>query len=273
LKQMKGFALACVLLSAVLVSGLVTPKTEAELDAAHDWTEPEYNEAEPAMLETNGKLRGIPITVAPRKGMVTYISPAKKVQPAGFVFAPPPSVQIVHSHAPRPIPVVVQPLVSHHIDHHHHTHTHVPEHNMILNDVPFWSPHDHFPNGHDHHDMDHVNGQRFNLHRHHRYVHPASTPAHYHSHAHAHAQQHFRYPVGVPASLFNQPIHRPHYGHDSAISQGPITIPATTVGVESPKFTGYNPGMPMQTHSAPTAYWSDGTPHPASMMQYGGTKA
>jgi len=279
---MKGFALAfCVLvgLAAVVVS-LETPKTEAELDGAHEWMEPEY--AEPSLLETSGKLRGIPVTVHPRKGMVTYISPAKKVQPIGFVFQPPPSVQIVHSHpAPKPV-AVIRPLIAEHVvdDHHMHYHHGRPHHAPYhLNEVPFWSPDDHFPHGHDHHDMDWLNGNKLNMHRHHRYVHPTSTPEHFYGHRrHGHhhgihgGHAYHRLPVGVPSALFTQPVHRPHYGHDGAISQGPITVPAGPVAMESPDHTGYNPGFPIQTHSVPTAYYSDGTPHRGSMMQYGGGK-
>jgi len=250
----------CLLVVGVsAVAALEAPKTEAELDAAHEWSEPEYTE-EPALVETAAKLRGIPITVHPKRGMVTYISPAKKVQASGFLFQPPPSVQIVHSHPPPPVPVLVQPLVAHHHHHHHGVPVPVP---VALNDVPYWSEYDHFPHGHDHHDLDWVNGRRLNLHRHHHRIHP-NTPGPIHLRGVR--------PVGVPSALFAQPPHRPHYGHKSAISQGAITVPAGPVAVESPNYTGYNRGFPIQTHSAPTAYWSDGTPHAGSMMQYGGPK-
>jgi len=249
-------------LSSMVALAMVPPKTEAELDAAHEWAEPEYT-SEPAFLETSGKLRGVPITVHPRKGMVTYISPAKKLQRTGLVYQPPPSVQIIQSHPPPPTPVFVQPLVSHHVDHHINHAVPVP---VALNDVPYWSQYDHWPHGHDHHDMDWVNGRHLNLHRHHRHIHPA-TPGPVHV-----VPRYGIRPVGVPSSLFAQPVHRPHYGHSASLSQGSITVPAGPVAVESPQYTGYNAGFPIQTHSAPTAYWSDGTPHGASMMQYGGTK-
>jgi len=252
--------------AAVLVSAeMMTPKSEAELDAAHEWAEPEYS-SEPSLLETSGKLRGIPVTVHPRKGMVTYISPAKRVQPMGFMFQAPPSVQVVHSHPPPPTPIVVTPIVRHHTDHHHVLPVVTP---AILEDVPYWSEHDHFPHGHDHHDMDWVNGRVLNMHRHHHRIHPRTSGPIHVRHMHGHEHRHVRRPFGVPAALFNQPVHRPHYGHEKAISQGTVTVPAGPVAVEGAGYSGYNRGPAIQRHSAPTAYWSDGTPHAASMTQYG----
>jgi len=68
--------------------------------AAVQWVEPQYADAaevEPALIEEGG----VPVTVGGRKGMVTYISPARHVQTSGIVFTPAPHMQIESNVDPR----------------------------------------------------------------------------------------------------------------------------------------------------------------------------
>jgi len=72
----------------------------ATLVAATEWMEPQYTDAaevEPALIEEGG----VPVTVGGRKGMVTYISPARHVQSSGIVFTPAPHMQIESNVDPR----------------------------------------------------------------------------------------------------------------------------------------------------------------------------
>jgi len=247
-----------------------------------------------------GKVRGISHTVSGRHGMVTYISPARHIQTSGIVLTPPPSISVQTVAAPQPVylqPVVVPHAEYHyavgghdHHDQHHHNHHHLPH--LTDDDYSVEEMYGHSNGEH----VLHRTGIETHLPGHHHHAHAHLIPhdsrhhswGHHHSHghyvpSHSHGRVHIGSgvhagdvhvhpyaPVAVPASLLNTPYHQPHYGHDSPVSQGPIFVPHTPEGaiaLESADYAGYNPGPAIQYHSAPTSYYSDGTPHRATINQ------
>jgi len=255
----------CVALVCGIALSREAPKLEADLDDSVSWMEPEYAQAD-ALVEAASKVRGVVHTVAPKKGMVTYISPARHLAMSGIVLNPSPHVEIVQSTPPQVVVEAVTPVVEafapvilppHH--HHHAFHLHGHHHGHHEHHLAPEVHEELHHHGHDHHDLDWIHDPRVRLHRHHRFVHPATH--------HVHVNP----PMGIPSSLLNQPPHQPHYLHKShSLSFGTPMVPVGTLGVEEPAFTGYNPGPPIQTNSVPTGFYSDGTPYPTSMRRYGG---
>jgi len=255
------------------------------LAADDGWMEPTYTDAavEQTTVETasfledgtragvgaKGRIRGISHTVGGHHGMVTYISPARKLQTSGIVLTPPPVVSVVTA-TPQ---VFVQPVV----------YPHAHYHGVRRQHLPYLTVDDYGHNGDDH--FDHALAHDHHHHHHHRHqrVHPVYAHHHNHHHFGGHAHGHHVLghtaghshhfggnPVAVPASLFTEPYHQPHYNHKSPISQGPILVPhgpAGAIALEDPAYTGYNPGPVYQLNSVPTGYYSDGTPYRASINQ------
>lgn len=266
----------CVL--ALAAAALVVANEHAS------WVEPAYADADAAeeqeaasLLESGakGRLRGISHTVSGHHGMVTYISPARRIQTSGIVLTPPPTVTTQFVSPPAPLyQPVYQPLYAvpahHHLPHltaddirvehvhahHHHRHNHIHPEALDETDV--------------HEAVIAHDGGRHHVHS----VHvPRGVAGRVHIGSGVHAGDvhvHPYAPVAVPASLYALPYHQPHYGHDSPVSQGAILVPHGPEGglaLEEPEYTGYNPGPAVQYHSIPTAYYSDGTPHPAHITQ------
>jgi len=272
---------------------------------ADGWVEPSYTDAEAvegaSFLEdgtrlgagAKGKVRGISHTVSGRHGMVTYISPARHIQTSGIVLTPPPTVSVESVAVPQP--VYLQPVVVPHAEYHYavghehahgHGHAHGHHHLPHLTDDDYsvhetyghanGSP-EHHAHGHGHahahvipHDSRHHSWGHHHSHGH--YV-----PSHSHGRVHigsgVHAGDvhvHPYAPLAVPASLVNTPYHQPHYDHRSSVSQGPILVPhgpEGAIALEEADYAGYNPGPAYQYNSVPTSYYSDGTPHRASINQ------
>jgi len=244
------------------------------LVSATEWMEPQYvgeDVSEPALIEEGG----VPVSVSGRKGMVTYISPARHVQTSGIVYTPPPRLQVNTVVAPRPAPepiVIAQPLYvqpvyrphSHAHVHGHHHHSHHHHHHSVESALraPFVSAAgSHF--GHRH----------SRRHRHHLHargdlaLHLANGGGRVGGAGIVHTYS----PSAVPVSLLNQAPHPVHYGHKSdSVSHGIITVPhgpRGKIAMEEPDFTGYNPGPSYQYNSIPTGHYSDGTAYPATIDQ------
>jgi len=245
-------ALCVVVLGAALVSASTSSENEG-------WIEPAYADAvtdTTSLLEdgtavgsgAKGRIRGIPHTVGGRRGMVTYISPARKVQTSGFVFTPPPVMTVESHEEVEPLPRVWWgPRHHHHHPHMHHAH------------------HMHRGHAHVHDHVDHAHAHAY-VNGHHTHF-PLAENAQ-HQFVHSRPSQ-----WGVPASLFAEPAHMPHYGHVSATSQGTIVVPHTPEGgltLEEPGFTGYNPGSVYAVDSHPIGFYSNGIPYrPRVMASYG----
>jgi len=245
-----------------------------------DWVDPAYADSDASgesFLEdgTSAKLRGVSHTVSPRKGMVTYISPARHLATSGIVLPPPPTVSVTHvehAHAfpiaavapfveepyyfpPVPVPVAVPAAVNYMV--HEDTHP-VHHHHASLHPV--------VRRGHiDRHV--HVLGPRGVVATAIDQMTPTASVAEggFPIRVGGNGFVHTYSPEYVPASLATEPYHARH-----SLSKGPILVPhgpSGAIAMEGAAFAGYNPGPRYKYHSVPTAYYSDGRPHLASITK------
>jgi len=237
-----------------------------------DWVEPTYAEIDAStasFLEdgTSAKVRGVTHTVHARKGMVTYISPARHLATSGIVLTPPPTVSVTNIEHPAPV-IVERPV---------YIAEPVP--------VPVAAAVDYVV-----HDDTHP------IHHHHASYHPIVRRGHIDRHVHVLGPRgrvrataidqltpvnsvaeggfpiriggdgiHTYSPEYVPASILNEPYHARH-----SLSKGPILVPhgpAGAIAVEGADYAGYNPGPRYKYNSVPMAYYSDGRPHLAKITK------
>jgi len=250
-----------------------------------NWVEPTYAEdtASTAFLEdgtstatrSKGMVRGVSHTVGPRKGMVTYISPARHIQTGGIVLNPAPIISMSTVERPQPQVIVQQ----------------IPVEVQVPVAVPTAVQY-----------VEHV--ETHPIHHHHSRVHPIFRRSHVDRHVHmltptgvatrvdaitpmgtispipfgtvskgargvplrvSGAGIHTYSPEVVPASLRGEPYHA-----RNSYSKGPILVPhgpAGAIAVEGADYAGYNPGPRYKYNSIPSGFYSDGTPYAASIDQ------